>query len=240
VGCRSGGERSWDAAVKSARSELEKAGDLEGRLEGYAQKAASISQTIDLLDQARPALALIDGLRGVEVPLVGDGWQILLALVSVATVDGAKLIARLEETLSRLVALKQSLDQLEGLPELADGVRAFRANPNRRTLAELSAAAGGSTPSLRQLHADLGEVVGPLEDVAGKLDGLVTGLRSAADADVPIVSDVARQAADRIGPLVGPLLTLRDDLSRLYRDLGADAAFLEKIQEIVQRVEERE
>jgi len=240
MGCRSGGERSWDAAVKSAQSELEKAGDLEGRLEGYAQKAASISQTIDLLDQARPALELIDGLRGVEVPLVGDGWQILLALVSVATVDGAKLIARLEETLSRLVALKQSLDKLEGLPKSAEAVRAFRTNPNRRTLVELSAAAEGSAPLLRQLHTDLGEVVGPLEDVAGKLSGLVSGLRSAADADVPIVSDVARQAAERIGPLVGPLPTLRDDLSQLYRDLGADTALLEKIQEIEGRVEERE
>ena len=40
VGCRSGGVRvrSWDEAVTFAQAELEAAGDVEGRLEGYAQK----------------------------------------------------------------------------------------------------------------------------------------------------------------------------------------------------------
>jgi hypothetical protein len=174
------------------------------------------------------------------VPLIGNGWQILLALLSLATVDGAKIIAKLEEILRRLAELKGSLDSLAGFPELADGVRAFRAEPSRRTLETVSAASATATPSLTRLHTDLGEVLDPLKDVAGNLSGLLTGLRSAAEADVPVVSDAARRAAEGIGPIEEPLLALRDGLDQLYQDIGADTQLLENIQEAVRQAKEHE
>jgi hypothetical protein len=230
--------RSWDEAVRFVQTELAGVGDLEGRLEGYARTAADLSDRIDLLDRARPALELIDQLRDVQVPLIGNGWQILLALLSLATVDGAKIIAKLEEILRTLAELKGSLDSLAGLPELADAVRAFRVEPNRRTLEAMSAASATATPSLRRLHTDLGEVLDPLKDVAGNLGGLLTGLRSAAEVDVPVVSDAARRAAEGIGPIEEPLLALRDGLDQLYQDVGVDTQLLEQIQEAVRQAKE--
>jgi hypothetical protein len=230
--------QSWDKAVGFAQTELAGVGDLEGRLEDYAHTAADLSDRIDLLDQARPALELIAQLRDVEVPLIGNGWQILLALLSLATVDGAKIIAKLEEILRTLTELKGSLDSLAGLPDLADAVRAFRAEPSRQTLEAISAASATATPSLTRLHTDLGEVLDPLKDVAGGLSGLLLGLRSAARADIPVVSDAAGRAAEGIGSIQEPLLALRDGLDQMYQDIGVDNQVLENIQEVVRQARE--
>jgi uncharacterized protein (UPF0335 family) len=240
AGCRSDGigVRSWDEAIGFVQTELEEAGDIESRLEGYASTATDLSAKIELLDQARPALEMINQLRDVHVPLVGNGWQILLALLSLATVDGAKIIARLEEILRTLAELKGSLDSLAGLPAVAEAARAFRADPNRRTLEALSAASATTTPSMTRLHAELGEVLEPLKDVAGNLSGLIKALQIVAAANVSVVSDVARQAVERIGVIEEPLLTLRDDLDQLHQDIGADVKVLENIQEAARQAQE--
>jgi hypothetical protein len=238
--CRSGGIRvgSWEEAIQFAQAELDATGDLEGRLERYDLTAVRLSAKIDALDQARSALDLIGKLRDVQVPLVGNGWQILLALLSLATVDGAKAIGTLEETLRLLTELKHSLDYLNGVSALAESVRVFRENPTRRNLMALSSFSGSATPSLRRLQADLGEVLEPLEDVAGNLSTLVKGLRSVADAGVPVVSDAALESADKIGRIEGTLFTLNDGLSELYQDIGADAEVLERIEEAVRQAKE--
>lgn len=251
TGCRSGGirVRSWEEAISFAQAELEAADDrsaggsrqsLESRLEGYAQTAGRLSASIDALEQARPALELIGQLQDVRVPLIGNGWQILLALLSLATVDGAKIIAKLEEILRELTELKGSLDGLSGLPAVAGAVRVFRANPTRRTLAAWADTSAAATPSLTRLHGDLGEVLDPLKDVAGKLSGLVEGLRKAADAGIPAVSDAARQAAEGIGAIEEPMLALRDGLDQLHQDIGADIKVLENVQEAVRQAREHE
>ena len=233
IACRSGGikVRSWEEAVVYALTELEAAGDLESRLVGYDQTAARLSTTIELLDRARPALELINKLRDVQVPLVGNGWQILLTLLGMATADGARIIDGLEDTLRSLTELKHSLDYLNGLSATAKAVSAFRGEPNRKTLLALSSTSGSATPSLRRLNENLSEILEPLEDVTRNLGTLVRGLYSAAEADVPVVSDAARQAADRIEQVEEPLLTLQGGLDQLYRDIGYDVQVLENIQE---------
>lgn len=237
VACRSSGirVRSWEEAVSFALAELEAAGDLEGRLDGYDRTAAEMSTKIDFLDQAQPALELIDHLRDVQVPLVGNGWQILLTLVGLVSVDGAKIIAKLEDVLRALAELKHSLDYLSGMSAVAEAVRTFRREPGRRRLLALSSTSASATPSLHQLHAELGEILDPLEDVADNIGGLIRGLRSAADADVPIVSDAAREAAERLGIIEEPLLTVRDDLKQLHQGIEADTQVLENIQEAVRQ-----
>jgi uncharacterized phage infection (PIP) family protein YhgE len=230
--------RSWDDAVAYAQDELAKAGDLEGRLEGYAETAARLSVQIDVVEQARPALDAIQKLRGVNVPLVGDGWQILLALLSLATVDGAKILARLEEVLRALAELKESLDNLNGLTDTADALRAFRNEPTPRTLAAAADASATATPALSRLQSDLSRVLKPLKDVAGNLSGLVKGLQGAADAHIPLVSDAARTAAERIGPIEGPLVDLRDGLEQLHLNIQADMKTLENIQEVTHRAQQ--
>jgi len=232
--------RTWDDAVAYAQDELEKAGDLEGRLEGYVETAARLSAQIDAVEQARPALDAIQKLRGVNVPLVGDGWQILLALLSLATVDGAKILARLEEVLRTLAELNQSLDNLSGLTDTADALRAFRVDPSPRALAVVADASATATPGLSQLQSDLDRVLKPLKDVAGNLSGLVKGLQGAADAHIPLVSDAAHTAAERIGSIERPLIELRDDLEQLHRDASADIKALERIQEAVRKAREKE
>jgi hypothetical protein len=230
--------RSWEEAVSFTQRELDAAGDLAGRLEDYALTAARLSDTIDVLDQAQPALELIGRLREVRVPLVGSGWQILLALLSIATVDGAKLLGELEETLRALTALKDSLDNLTGLSDVADAIRAFRATPDRRTLAALDDTGARVTPSMRQLHADLGGILDPLDDIARNLSRLVQGLRSVAESDIPVVSDAA--GTERIGLIEGPLFTVRDGLNQLHEDIGADIEILTNIQEAVRQAREHE
>jgi hypothetical protein len=237
VGCRSG-VRSWEEAIRLAQNELDAAGDLEGRIEGYERISTQLSAKIDLLDQARPGLELIDKLRGVEVPLVGNGWQILLTLMGVVTADGAKIIGRLEEVLRELAELKHSLDYLNGLPAVAEAVGTFRAEPTRRTLLELSWASASATPSLYQMHAEVDEVLNPVDDVSGGLSDLIAGLRNAADADIPVVSDAAREAAERLLLVEEPLKDMRDDLQGLHAGSKADAETLDKIQEIVRQAKE--
>lgn len=232
--------RSWEEAVRFAQAELKAAGDLEGRLEGYARTASNLSEKIDLLDQARPALELIGQLRELQVPLMGNGWQILLALLSLATVDGAKIIAKLEETLGKLTELKDSLDNLSGLEAVADAGRAFRADPSRGTLAALSTTSAAATPSLLRLQADLSPVLDGVEDIAGKLNGLVGGLRGVAGVDIPVISDAARHAAERIGLIEDPMLSLRDGLNQLHQNIKADVVVLETIQEAVRQAREHE
>jgi hypothetical protein len=248
-GCRSGGirVRSWEEAIQFAQTELDAADDplasgsrqsLEDRLDAYAQTAARLSAQIVLLDQARPALELINRLHEFKVPLIGNGWQILLFLLGMATVDGAKIIGKLEEILRELTELKSSLDELVGLPAVADAVRDFRAEPSPRTLGALADHSAATTPSMRRLHADLGEVLEPLKDVAGNISGLVRGLRGAAAAGVPGVSDAAREAAERIGPIEEPLLNLRDGLDQLHQGIDTDTEVLERIQEAVRQARE--
>lgn len=247
--CRSGGirVRSWEQAIQFALTELEAADDpsadgarqsLADRLEDYAQTATRLSTTITVLDQVRPALEPIKRLRDVQVPLIGNGWQILLFLLSMATIDGSKIIGKLEEILRELTELKRSLDELTGLPTVADAVRDFRAQPSPRSLGALADHSAAATPSMRRLQADLGDVVEPLKDVASNISGLVRGLRSAAAAGVPVVSDAAREAAERIGLIEEPLLALRDGLEQLHQDIGADTEVLERIQEAVRQARE--
>ena len=240
TGCRSGGVpvRSWDDAVQFTQDELEKAGDLEGRLDGYVETAARLSAKIDAVEQARPALDAVQKLRDLDVPLIGNGWQILLALLSLATIDGAKILDKLEEVLRTLSELKGSLDKLGGLADTANAIRAFRAAPTPRTLGASADASVGATLALDSLRADLGDVLDPLQDVAGKLNGLVKGLQTVTNAGIPGVSDATGFAAERIGPIEGPLIELRDGLKKLHEDIGADVKTLERIQEAVRKARE--
>jgi hypothetical protein len=235
--CRSGGIRveSWEDAIRFAQVELDAAGDLAGRIEGYDRTAAEMSAKIGLLDQARPAFEMIDKLRAVQVPLIGNGWQILLAMVGTASVDGAKIIAQLEETLRSLTELKHSLDYLNGLSAVAKAVRVFRAEPTRRRLLALSSTSASATPSMQRLHAELGEILNPLQDVTGGFGALLSGLRGAADADVPIVSEAAGEAAERLSLIEDPLVSLRDELDQLHQGIEADRKVLERIQEAVRQ-----
>jgi hypothetical protein len=234
VSCRSG-VGSWEEAIRFAQTELDAAGDLAARLDGYEQTAAELSDKIDLLDQARPALELIDKLRDVEVPLVGNGWQILLSLVGLVTADGAKIIGTLEDVLRELAELKHSLDYLNGLSAVAEETRAFRGEPTRRTLLALSSTSASATPSMRRLHAEMGEILNPINDVTNGIGGLIGGLRGASDANVPVVSDAAGEAAERLVLIEAPLQSVRDDLKVLYEGMEADAETLERIQEVVRQ-----
>jgi hypothetical protein len=234
VSCRSG-VGSWEEAIRFAQTELDAAGDLAARLDGYEQTAAELSDKIDLLDQARPALELIDKLRDVEVPLVGNGWQILLSLVGLVTADGAKIIGTLEDVLRELAELKHSLDYLNGLSAVAEETRAFRGEPTRRTLLALSSTSASATPSMRRLHAEMGEILNPINDVTNGIGGLIGGLRGASDANVPVVSDAAGEAAERLVLIEAPLQSVRDDLKVLYEGIEADAETLERIQEVVRQ-----
>jgi hypothetical protein len=237
-GCRPGGVRvrTWEEAVALAQEELSTAGDIEGRLEGYAGIAADLGDRIDAIERARPALDLVQTLRGVQVPLLGDGWDILLGLISVATIDGARILGKLEETLTGLLRLKDSLGQLSVLPDTAQALRGFRARPERATLAALSDAAAGATPAMRQVQGDIGNVSKPLDEVTTNFDRLLSGLRWAAAAEIPVVSDAARRAVDGLTPIQEPLQSLNNRLAQLELELGEDAGRLERIQEAVRQV----
>jgi hypothetical protein len=223
--------QSWEEAIDYAQSELAAADDLEDRLEDYDQKAAHLSETIDLIDQAGPALDLIETLREVQVPLVGNGWQILLSLLGMATADGAKIIDRLVRTLRSLADLKYSLDHLNGLPAVSEAVRAFRSAPARSTLSSLTWTSISATPSLQRLRIELEKTLSPLDDATRNLGGLVRGLQSAAGAGIPVVSDAAQFAAERIGPIEEPMVALHNGLAELERSIEADIQVLENIQE---------
>jgi hypothetical protein len=231
---------SWDEAVRLSHAELDKSKGLDERLENYARLATDLSARIEFLDQAQLAMQAIDTLHDVNVPLVGSGWQILLALLGLVSVDGAKVMDKLEQVLRELTELKSSLDGLSGLPQAARAAREFEADPSRCTLKMLALTSATATPSMGQLYADLGQVLEPLDDVAGKLGGLVRGLRSVAGLGIPAVSDVAGLAAENIGLIEEPILELRDDLEQLHQDIGADARMLENIQKATRRARERE
>jgi hypothetical protein len=238
----SGGVRvnSWEEAIRFAHAEVSKNAGLDERLENYARLAADLSARIEFLDRAQLALDGVNALRGVNVPLVGDGWQILLTLLGLASVDGAKALDKLEEVLRELTELKSSLDGLAGLPRAARAAREFEADPSRCTLKMLALTSSTATPAMSQIHADLDRVVKPLDDVSGKLGGLVRGLRSVAGVGIPAVSDAAKLAADNIGLVQQPMLELRDDLKQLHQDIGADAKMLEKIHQAVRQARERQ
>jgi hypothetical protein len=212
VSCRSG-VGSWEEAIRFAQTELDAAGDLAARLDGYEQTAAELSDKIDLLDQARPALDL----------------------VGLVTADGAKIIGTLEDVLRELAELKHSLDYLNGLSAVAEETRAFRGEPTRRTLLALSSTSASATPSMRRLHAEMGEILNPINDVTNGIGGLIGGLRGASDANVPVVSDAAGEAAERLVLIEAPLQSVRDDLKVLYEGMEADAETLERIQEVVRQ-----
>ncbi len=231
---------SWDEAVRLSHAELEKNAGLDERLENYARLATDLSARIEFLDRAQLAMQAINALRDVNVPLLGNGWQTLLALLGLVSVDGAKVMDRLEKVLRELTELKSSLDGLSGLPQAARAAREFEADPSRCTLKMLALTSATATPSMAQLYADLGQVMNPLNDVAGKLGGLVRGLRSVAGLGIPAVSDAAGLAAENIGLIEEPMLELRDGLEQLHQDIGTDAQMLQKIHKAVRRARERE
>jgi hypothetical protein len=237
-GCRSGGVRvrTWEEAMALAQAELSTAGDIEGRLEGYAGIATDLGDGIDTVERARPPLELVRTLRGVQVPLLGNGWDILLGLISVATIDGARILDKLEETLTGLLRLKDSLSQLSTLPDTARALRAFRIAPERLTLVALADAAAGATPAMRQVQNDITNLSKPLDEVVTNFERLLSGLRWAAEAGIPVVSDAARRAVDGVTPIQEPLQNLHERLAQLELELGEDAGRLERIQEAVQQV----
>ncbi|MCP4517747.1 MAG: hypothetical protein GY824_21280, partial [Delftia sp.] len=219
---------------------LEKNAGLDERLENYGRLAADFSAKIEFLDRARLAIEVINKLRDVDVPLVGDGWRVFLELLALVSVDGAKVLDKLEKVLRELTEPQSSLDSLSGLPKAARAAREFEADPGRCTLKMLALTSATATPSMSQLHADLGRVVKPLNDVAGKLGGLVRGLRSVAGAGIPAVSDGAKLAAENIGLIEEPMLELSTGLDQLYQDIGADAQMLQNIQKAARQARERE
>ncbi len=233
LGCRSGGihVRSWDEAVAFTRSELAQGQGLADRLERYQRMTTRLSATIQALDRVSPAVEAVQRLRGVEIPLVGNGWQVLLALLSLATPDAARILDQLEKVLRALVEFKQALDGLESLPDMAAAVRQFEYNPNKRSLIDLAAACESTAPALEQLYHKVEDLLEPVKDVSGKLSDLLKGLRSASQAGIPIVSDAAAEAVEGIGAMEEPLLEIRDLLDQLERELEADLKLMERIQE---------
>ena len=228
----------WDEAVSEAERTLQRNPEFEANLRAYRSQAAEISNTIAMIDEARPFLAKVDQLKSTEIPLAGNAWDVLLEVLDASAPGSGEVLEELVVLLKRILVFKDNLGRLQSLASVADVSQAFRRTPSASNLRTLDRAISDVAPALKQVGGDVDELSDRLSEVLDSASLLQRGLREVGGLlSVPVVNDAIRSFNNWLNDILSPLNRLDQELDAWGRQIRADLQVMDIIQSAVDRAE---
>ena len=203
----------WEIAVEDALEVLDGDPDFESSLRSIQEDARAISDQIEVVEAAQPALDLLDDLRGIDIPFVGNAYDLLIKGLDAAQPGAGQALESIESGLRELLRVKSELDVLSSLDNLADASLSFRSSQSREDLVNLDAVIAQSRQGLEDVNVDLDSAAEVTSNIKNGITLVQIALRGAKQlSDTPYVGDVITSIHDALDDLNGTISTLQDSI----------------------------
>ena len=228
----------WAGAVLEAQTLITNA-SLQEHFEFYKAQAAELDQYLAVLEELRPALDALDQLKGIDLPLVGNAWDVLVKALDASVPGAGQALVTLDRELRRLLTYRGHLQSLQELDTLLEALDHFTQDPTSQTLRALDEEVQTALPRLQQAKSDVAEVRNIVTDLLKALSLLQRGIQGLGGL-VQSVSEIQR-ALDQLnrGLLASarPLQEFEALLGTWHAYLEEDIAHLQRLHGIVYAAE---
>ncbi|HID33258.1 MAG TPA: hypothetical protein EYP25_01570, partial [Anaerolineae bacterium] len=126
----------WTQAVDDAQKALAES-ELDAHFQYYQDAADDIDDYLAQLKKIRPALKLIDALKHMNLPVVGNGWEFIVNALDKAHAGAGAALEQVDEDLRDLLNSYERLQRLDELDRTRAAIQAFQANPSQGALEAL-------------------------------------------------------------------------------------------------------
>jgi hypothetical protein len=235
------GNDSWTVAAKQTQNLLNGDPDFVEHMRSYGQLAESIDANLGILDRARQTSGIFDELHRLNIPVVGNAWQVMVSSLNAALPGRGDALDGLEANLRQVAGFRGKLATLRDGESVAGAAEQFRDNPSQKTLKALrdeSARYGSVLDSVvRDIQAPRVAIAGAIE----RIDGIQQGLQKNQDAlsRVPLLPSLIGRLNQTLSDLFDPLRSLQKDLDQLDAQAHGDLQTIAAIQSIVAAAEKR-
>lgn len=229
----------WPAAIEQTLNLLDESPDFEPHLQSYRTIPSEIDDYLRLVERARVASTVFDELHKLSLPLVGNAWSVLVAILNNVFPGGGSALDGLDQALRQVLALEGQLASLRDADAVVPVLRQFRAQPSKKTLLALRDAVAQYNPVLAQADKDLQPHLHAINGAAERIDRIQQSLQRAEDtvSRIPVLPDLVRKLNQAIAGIFSPLRNVQQALNDLHNRLQADLATMQTIQEIVSAAE---
>jgi len=224
----------WDIAVIDALDLLTDAPAFEEHLTSYADTADEIDSYLIFADEAQIILDLVDFLQGLEFPIIGNAWDMIVKGLNLKRPGAGLALSGVESGLRTIVALKDGIDTFDNLDETITASHAFRSAPSPDTLRRLESAVGQSISSLDIWRMEVSPHIQTISELIESLDSLLTSLDQADSlTDNSELDEYVTTLAIGFDEIYQPVRELYDYIVDLEQQVNADILLMQTIQEIV-------
>lgn len=232
----------WAEAIRQTQALLEETPELEQHLLAYQTTPVEIDAYTNLLDSARPPLNVVDELQRVNVPLLGNAWQLVVNTLNAVIPGSGQALDTLDETLREAIAFKGRLAALRETGTLLAALHNFEISPSRKTLLALRDTSRSYAAVLDQTQRDVQAHGDSVSRAVAAVEGVEQAMGRAEDAlaRVPVISGAARRLRQSVTALADPLRNLQNALTHTQTQIVADLRALRAIESIVAAVEQPE
>jgi len=235
------GVEPWTKAVDEAHQILNENPEFEIHIHTYLTIADEINQYLDLVEQARPALDLLNTLKNTEIPLVGNAWDSVVKALDTAYPGSGQALEIVDSGLRQILAFKGNLDSLNQLIPVANAGQAFRENPTPENLRALDRSIASEKGNLASIEQDLAEQIQNLDEYLDSIRLVQEGLSLAGTlSGIPIVGDAISSLNHSLDEILTPVQGFHGSAQELLTRIQTDLVVMDSVQEIVYQAENPE
>jgi hypothetical protein len=224
----------WEVAIDDSKGILSRDDGFEDRLSEVKSQASTISDKIAVVEQAQPALDLLDSLHEKNIPVLGNAYDVLIQGLEVAQPGAGEALTMMEDGLRELIEIKGLLDSLNSLNNLIFASDDFRNHSSVNSLVSLDHYIESSLPSLNSLDGKLSDALRSVDDVQSSIDTIQTAISySSALFNTPIVGDALSMLSGALNTVATPVDALSGLMSDYHSDLSSSISTMDGIHDAV-------
>lgn len=228
----------WVKAVQDAQA-LMAGTNLQKHVAFYQRQFSEMDQYLAAVENVRPALNTLARLKTMDLPLVGNAWDLLIKGLDASAPGAGQALVKLDKELRRLLTYRGHLKSLQNLNALVEAANRFSQTPSPQTLRALDAEAQSALPILQRAQSDIAEIRDTVSDVTDAIflvEQGVNGLSGAVSRHLA-VRDALYGLNDALEGAAQPLRELNTELGTWQSYLGEDIGTLQRLHKIVYNAE---
>ncbi len=222
----------WVAAAGEAKAVLDSAPGFERNLQTHHQSARQLSDQVSIVEETRPLLTTVAGLKSKGLPVVGNLWDAVVRTLNTARPGLGETLDTLVNFLDDISGFKARLDNLPSVDPVIAASSAFRNQPSRAALVSMDEAMQAVYESLASFDGELSGYLDQVDEVVTSLGKLEDGLRDVSSKypqlaePISAVTQLVRQAA-------GPIRDLQSSMAAWHAEIRSSLEVMDAIHRIV-------
>jgi hypothetical protein len=233
------GHDPWPTAIEQTQALLQDSPDFERHMLAYRAAPDELDRYLTILESARPASAALDQLHKLDLPLVGNAWQLLVSALNAVRPGSGDAVDQLDMALKQVVGFRGKIAALSDADAVGIAVQRFRASPSKQTLRALRDSCVYYGGVVRDVDTDMQLYLITVSGAVGKVNNIQQGLLQAQDTlgRVAPLRDFVGGLNKTVSDMAEPLRSLHATVIRLDNQMQSDLATMRSIEEIAASAE---